>query len=188
VTGTLDGGSAPIADGSGPEVPAQKDWAAAAEEGRASRVAAEADRRFAPPAVDAVLFPVELLQALIDAARQGLPNEACGIIAGDVPAGRGGIATRFHALRNAAASPYRYLIDPDEQLRVMLAIDDADETVWGIFHSHVGSPAEPSATDVGLAQYPDSLYLICSLAGEVPAVRAWSIRDGDVREVTLNVG
>src|SRR3989304_6189139 len=69
----------------------------------------------------------------------------------------GGSALRFHALANAAASPYRYLIDPGEQLHVMLAIDDADEVVWGIFHSHVRSPAEPSPTDIGLAFYPAAL-------------------------------
>ena len=96
-----------------------------------------------------------------------------------------GQPTRFLGLRNAAASPYRYLIDPDEQLRVMLQIDDADEVVWGIVHSHVASPPEPSATDVGLAAYPDALYLICSLAGATPVVRAWSIRDGAVSEVVL---
>ena len=48
----------------------------------------------------------------------------------------------------------------------MLDIDDADEMVWGIVHSHVMSPAVPSDTDVGLAAYPDALYLICSLANE----------------------
>ena len=62
-------------------------------------------------------------------------------------------------MRNAAASPYRYLMDPDEQLRVLLEIDDADEVVWAIVHSHVASPPRPSATDVGLATYPDALYL-----------------------------
>ncbi len=80
----------------------------------------------------------------------------------------GGTATRFLPLTNVAASPYRYLIDPDEQLRAMLDIDDADEMVWGIVHSHVMSPAVPSDTDVGLAAYPDALYLICSLRGERP--------------------
>ena len=95
--------------------------------------------------------------------------------------------TRFLPLTNAAASPYRYLIDPDEQLRAMLDIDDADEVVWGIVHSHVASPAVPSDTDVGLAAYPDALYLICSLAGTEPVVRAWAIRDGVVDEVGLRV-
>ena len=70
----------------------------------------------------------------------------------------------------------------------MLAIDDADQVVWGIFHSHVASPAEPSVTDIGLAFYPDALYLICSLADPAaPHVRAWSIRDRVVSEVALQV-
>jgi len=38
---------------------------------------------------------------------------------------------------------------------------------------------------VGLAAYPDALYLICSLANPEPEVRAWSICDGSVREVVL---
>ncbi len=115
----------------------------------------------------------------------GRPNEACGLLAGTAPALEGGTATRFLPLTNAAASPYRYLIDPDEQLRAMLDIDDADEMVWGIVHSHVMSPAVPSDTDVGLAAYPDALYLICSLATPEPHIRAWSIRDGAVAEVTI---
>jgi proteasome lid subunit RPN8/RPN11 len=186
----MDGGSAPVPADAGPEVPSQSDWAAAAVSGQERRSAASRRDGGAVRAVVAgeAFLSAALLQDLIDAARDGHPNEACGILAGDRPAAEGGRPAAFHGLRNAAASPYRYLIDPEEQLRVMLAIDDADQVVWGIFHSHVGSPAEPSSTDVGLAQYPDALYLICSLAGEVPVVRAWSIRDGAVREVPLSVG
>jgi proteasome lid subunit RPN8/RPN11 len=133
-------------------------------------------------------LPAGLLQELIDWARAGYPNEACGIIAGDRFAAEGGHPLRFHGTRNAAESPYRYLIEPQEQLRLMLAIDDAGEAVWGIFHSHVRTPAEPSPTDVGLAFYPGSLYLICSLADEErPVVRAWTIEDGVIEEVTLEV-
>ncbi len=132
-------------------------------------------------------MPARILQELIDAAREGYPNEACGIIVGAGEADDGGRPTRFYPLRNAAESPYRYMIDPQEQLEVMLELEDSDEVLWGIFHSHVGSPPVPSATDIGLAYYPTALYLICSLAGQVPVVRAWAIREGAVSEVTLKV-
>jgi [CysO sulfur-carrier protein]-S-L-cysteine hydrolase len=155
------------------------EWAAAAEAG------ADADRGAISP-LRAVL-PAQLMQQIIDAARDGLPNEACGLLIGRALAEQGGLPTRYVALRNAAASPYRYLIDADEQLKVMLELDEADEVVWGIVHSHVASAAVPSATDVGLAFYPDSIYLVCSLAGEHPVVRGWSIRDGRVAEVALAV-
>lgn len=130
----------------------------------------------------------DLLQEVIDAARGGVPNEACGLLVSDRYVADGGAPLRYVALRNAAESPYRYLIDPQEQLRVWMALEDADEVVWAIVHSHVASAAEPSATDVGLAFFPESLYVICSLANpDAPAVRAWSIVDGAVTEVPLAV-
>lgn len=129
----------------------------------------------------------DLLQEVIDAARAGLPNEACGLLVGRAYAADSGAPERYVPLANAAASPYRYLIDPQEQLRVWLELEDAGEVVWAIVHSHVASPAVPSATDVGLAFFPDSLYVICSLAGEMPTVRAWSIRGDAVNEVPLAV-
>jgi [CysO sulfur-carrier protein]-S-L-cysteine hydrolase len=139
-------------------------------------------------AVQAVAIPAALLQELIDWARAGLPNEACGIIVGDRTAGEGGHPLRLVGLTNAAASPTRYLIDPTEQLQAITALEEAGEALWAIFHSHVASAAEPSRTDVGLALWPGSLYLICSLAhDERPVIRAWSIEDGQVAEVTLEV-
>ncbi|MGO9179548.1 MAG: Mov34/MPN/PAD-1 family protein [Candidatus Limnocylindrales bacterium] len=139
-----------------------------------------------PRTESAARLPRALRDELVDWARRGYPNEACGIVSADRSHDEGGGASRFHGLTNAAASPYRYLIDPAEQLRLMLELDDAGHVVWGVFHSHVRSPAEPSPTDIGLAFYPDSLYLICSLADmDSPVVRVWRIRDGAVTEVPL---
>jgi [CysO sulfur-carrier protein]-S-L-cysteine hydrolase len=168
-------------------VPSAADWSAAAEAGSSLR-AASGEHALPAWSPASTRISAALLQDLIDDARMGYPEEACGILAGDRPAEDGGGPTRYVPMRNAAASGARYLMDPEEQLRVMLEIDDAGEVVWGIFHSHVASPPEPSATDIGLAFYPDSLYLICSLAGEVPVIRGWSIRDGRVTEVVLEVG
>jgi proteasome lid subunit RPN8/RPN11 len=133
-------------------------------------------------------IPAPLLQELIDWARRGLPDEACGIVVGDRPFDDAGRPLRFEPLTNAAHSATRYLIDPGEQLRVLTAMDDAGEELWAIFHSHVASVAEPSRTDVELAYYPGSLYLICSLADDTrPVVRAWTIAHGHAAEVTLSI-
>ncbi|CAN5743045.1 hypothetical protein BH23CHL7_BH23CHL7_04000 [soil metagenome] len=165
----------------GPSGPAQEDWQAAAADGSAKRVVGGGT-------VGSATLPAALLQQIIDAAREDAPNETVGLLVGPAYAADRGTPTRYRRMTNAAASPYRYLLDSDEQLRVMLEIDDADEVVWGIVHSHVASPAVPSVTDVGLAYYPDSLYLVCSLAEPQPVVRAWIIRDGEVDEVALAVG
>ncbi len=132
--------------------------------------------------------PATVLHDLIDAMRVGLPNEACGILVSDKYWGAGGTALRWVGLRNAADSPYRYMIDAQEQLTVWMELDDADEVVWAIVHSHVASPARPSQTDIGLANYPDSLYVVCSLIDfDHPDVTAWSIVDGVLSEVPLVV-
>jgi proteasome lid subunit RPN8/RPN11 len=141
--------------------------------------------------VPAVTVPEALADELFEHALRGLPDEACGIVAGERSPFDGGAALRFYPTKNAERSPYRYRIDPEEQLRVMLEIDDRDEVVWAIFHSHTHSPAEPSPTDRRLAFYPGALYLIASLRDHAkPELRAWRI-EGDAEvpeEVVLAVG
>ena len=126
----------------------------------------------------------DLREQILVHARAGYPNEACGLLIGDRPAEAGGTALRFEATRNKAESPYRYEIDPDDLYRITVAADDADEVIWGIVHSHVGSPAVPSPTDIGLAFYPEALYLLVSLTDD--SLRAWRIVDGQVHEVALS--
>ena len=140
-------------------------------------------------------LPRALRDEMVDWARAGLPDEACGILAGSASLDAGGAAVAFHGLTNAAASPYRYLVDPLEQLHLLDALDEAGQAVWGIFHSHVRSPAVPSPTDVGTAAWPDgsptypgALYLLCSLSDpEAPEVRALTIGRGVVAGVALEL-
>lgn len=167
--------------------PDADDWRNAAQAGTARRDEAGGARTVPGWTPASAAMPAAILQELIDWARQGAPNEACGLLAAARSADDGGVPLRFLPMQNAANSPYRYLMDPDEQLRVMLDIDDHDGVIWGIFHSHVASKPEPSVTDIGLAFYPDAVYVICSLAGKMPEVRAWAIQDGRVGEVVLQV-
>ncbi|MBA2380868.1 MAG: M67 family metallopeptidase [Chloroflexi bacterium] len=140
------------------------------------------------PGPASVSLDAALLQAIVDHARAEDPNEACGLIVGDRPAAAGGTALRFEPTRNRAGSPYRYEIHPDDLLRLTIETDDADEVFWAIVHSHVRSPAWPSPTDVGLAFYPDALYLLVSLAQDQPAFGAFRIVDGTIHPVELLVG
>src|SRR4051795_10706091 len=104
-------------------------------------------------------------------------------------AGQNGEATRIYRARNAEESPFRYVIHPSDQFRITMEIEDQGEKIAAIYHSHTKSPAEPSQTDINLAEnWPDPLYLICSLADpDAPSVRGFAIRDGRVEEVALDV-
>jgi proteasome lid subunit RPN8/RPN11 len=125
-----------------------------------------------------------LLDEIVAHAREEAPNECCGMVAGS-----NGTATRVYRARNAEASPFRYTIHPQDQFRITMEIEERGEEIAAIYHSHTKSLAEPSQTDINLAEnWPDPLYLICSLAGpDAPGTRAFAIRDGRVEEVTLDV-
>jgi proteasome lid subunit RPN8/RPN11 len=124
----------------------------------------------------------ELYDDMVAHARAEAPNECCGMIAA-----RDGDAVEVYRAANAAASPLRYEIDGAEQYRIQMAIDEADLELGAIYHSHTRSEPYPSQTDINLAFYPDSLYIIVGLASGAPEVRAFSIRDGQVADAELVV-
>ena len=130
----------------------------------------------------------------LEMLRQALeerPDEACGILAGGFDADRGARAVAYHPARNAEASPYRYLVDSEDLVRIVFGIEEAGQELVGIFHSHTHTPAVPSPTDLRSAQYPDAYYLLATLTdAEAPperALRAWRIRDGASTEVPLAI-
>lgn len=124
-----------------------------------------------------------LVDEIVAHARAEAPNECCGMVAG-----ADGQATRVHRARNAEGSPLRYTIHPSDQFKIITEIEDRGEEVAAIYHSHTKSPAEPSQTDINLARnWPDPVYLICSIADPEPSVRGFAIRDGRVEEVDLLV-
>src|SRR5258708_4461191 len=124
----------------------------------------------------------ELVQQLIDHARAEAPNECCGMIATD-----DGHAIEVHGAVNSAASPLRYEIEPRDQYRIQMAIEDAGLALGAIYHSHTRSDPYPSQTDINLASYPDVLYIIVGVGGDEPEVRAYRITGGEVDEVQLEV-
>ena len=112
------------------------------------------------------------------------PNECCGILAG-----KDERIEKLHRMVNTEASPYRYRMDPKELLQVYREIDDRGWDIVAIYHSHTHSEAYPSATDVRLATWPESRYILVSLLDrENPPIRAFFIEDGTVTEEEVTVG
>ncbi|HZJ28738.1 MAG TPA: M67 family metallopeptidase [Solirubrobacterales bacterium] len=128
-------------------------------------------------------IPETLAEEIFAHAREDLPNECCGMVAG-----REGRATRVIRAENAEASPFRYSIAPGELFRLYREIEDAGEELVGIYHSHTKSEAYPSQTDVNLAGWPDAVYLIASLAEPgKPVLRGFWIRDGEISEADVEI-
>ena len=120
----------------------------------------------------------QLVDEMIAHAREDLPNEACGIIAG-----KDGQAVKLFRARNAEASPYRYSVHSDDLFRIWRECEQNGWEFLIVYHSHVESEAYPSPTDVRLAFWPEAYYVLVSLAEpDAPAVRAFRILDGQISE------
>ncbi len=139
-----------------------------------------------------------IIDAMVAHAREDLPNEACGIVHA-----RDGVPVEAYRVKNATASPYRYLMDPMQQFRLEQQRDETGETLFAIYHSHVASEARPSQTDRRQAffppaqddhdfdrepAYPGTWYILVSLAEEPPPVRAFQVRrGGEVDEEPIEI-
>jgi len=132
---------------------------------------------------DSLIVPQRIFEEMLTHCRQGYPNEACGIFAGE-----GNEVSKLYVMTNTEGSPVSYMMEPSEQFRAMKDMRAAGLSMVAIFHSHPSSPAYPSAKDVGLAFYEECVYVIASLAEEVPVVKGYSIREGEVREVRIIIG
>jgi [CysO sulfur-carrier protein]-S-L-cysteine hydrolase len=130
-------------------------------------------------------------QRVLDHCAAGLPNEACGILAG-----KGNKVGKVYFMTNAKPGPAYYEMDAEEQFRVMKDIRDSGSEMVGLFHSHPAGQAYPSSIDVEkaywpgsqLPNYPDAVYVIVSLLDRArPVARGFSIEEGRVNEVPLSV-
>jgi proteasome lid subunit RPN8/RPN11 len=128
----------------------------------------------------------EHIDAMIDHAKEDAPIECCGVLAS-----RDGEIVSLHRARNRENSPYRFDIDPLETKRILEAIEEAGTDLAGFYHSHTGSPAVPSPTDVrmmGPLFGPPYIHFVVGLEDpDVPSVRAWYIEGTDKAEQTYEL-
>lgn len=123
--------------------------------------------------------------AVVGHLLDGLPDEACGLLAG--PAGAAGApdtvdAVRFYPTANAAASSRVYTVEPRDHLRADRDAEDRGLEIVGVVHSHTHTEPYPSPTDVAQAPDPTWHYVIVSFRTGVASVRSYRIVDGTVSE------
>ena len=130
---------------------------------------------------DRLILSKDLLDQVISHCKSVYPNEACGLLAGNR-----NIAEKIYRITNIEKSGVSYMMDPDEQFRVMKEMRKNGHEMVAIYHSHPHSQAYPSPVDISLAFYPDPVYLIAGFTNQDrPEVRAFRILEGDVREVRI---
>lgn len=132
-----------------------------------------------------VTLPDEVAGRAIGMARAGLPNEACGLVAGSAAVDWAGPSpielVSVVPVANALGAPDAFALDGQGMIDAEAAIDAAGHVPVGVYHSHPTSEARPSARDVADAGTYDPehrfVHVIVSLQGFAPMVRVWRFGD-----------
>jgi proteasome lid subunit RPN8/RPN11 len=123
---------------------------------------------------------------MVQHALEDAPIEACGLLAAV-----DGVVAEVRRAKNREASPYRFSIDPLETRKHEQAIDEAGAELAGFYHSHTGSAAVPSPTDIrmmGPFFGPPFVHFVIGVADrEAPEVRVWYIEGAERSEQEFEV-
>jgi len=128
-----------------------------------------------------------MVDQILEQSRAEYPDEACGVILGPIGADK---PTRLKPMINAAHSPTFYEFDPKDLLALYREVDDNDEEIVVIYHSHTETEAYPSRTDIAYAGEPGAHYVLVSTREEIaPATefRSYRIIDGVVTEEAVTI-
>jgi len=162
-----------------------------------------------------LVLPKRLWERVVAHCLDGLPLEACGLLAGfNLPGGHGQGAHAqqdigemgltggleeasgwnsavVHAVfpaHNAARSARLYTVEPRDLLHADRAAEEAGLCLIGVWHSHTHTDAYPSPTDVSQAPDPAWHYVLVSLRDSEPVVRSFRIEGSFVTEERIIEG
>lgn len=135
-----------------------------------------------------LILKQEDYQKILEHARTGLPNEACGLLGGYTKEDGSQVITDVYLLRNVDESREHFSMDPKEQFAAIKDIRSKGRELLGNFHSHPESPSRPSEEDIRLAYDSKIHYLILSLMEEGnPVLNSFHIEKGAVTKETLEI-
>lgn len=119
---------------------------------------------------------------MLNQARAELPNESCGYLLG-----QGDFVTQNFKMTNVDHSEEHFSFDPAEQFSAIRFARKEGLQVVGNWHSHPTSPSRPSQEDIRLANDPNIVYFILSLAEAEPVLNAFQIKAGQVEKLSLEI-
>jgi [CysO sulfur-carrier protein]-S-L-cysteine hydrolase len=125
--------------------------------------------------------------AIVAHARRDHPDEACGVVTGPVGSDR---PERFVPMENAERSPTGFRFDSEALLQLYRELDDRDEEMVVIYHSHTATEAYPSRTDIANAAEwnPEPHWVLVSTRDpEDVEFRSYRIVDGEFTEEPVEV-
>jgi proteasome lid subunit RPN8/RPN11 len=133
------------------------------------------------PLKEIILAPDHMDQMQAHVSHES-PLEACGLIGGI-----NGRSLEVFPVDNILQSPFRFQIDPQEQLRLFNILEDRRWDLLAMYHSHPKGPDTPSDTDISEASYPDAVNLIWSKQYSIWRCNAFIIAASQYHEIQISL-
>ena len=125
-------------------------------------------------------------EIILKHARENLPEEACGLIAGSEDE-NGRLIEKVYYLTNVDHAEDNFTLDPKEQLSAIKDMRANGLKPLGNWHSHPSSPSRPSQEDIKLAFDSNASYMIISFMAENPVLNSFHIENGQVEKEDLRI-
>jgi proteasome lid subunit RPN8/RPN11 len=117
-----------------------------------------------------------LIEDIRRAGERAYPAECCGVLGGRISDVKE-VLQLAPMVNRRTDDPYRYLIAPDDLLRITLELRRSELEVLGYYHSHPDHPAEPSAFDSENA-WPWYSYVIVRVdQGRANDITSWVLEE-----------
>ena len=134
--------------------------------------------------MESIILPRQLVNRILYQAQSSPDAEICGLITA-----KAGRPLRCIPVPNISDQPQQlFAMDPKRQIDALRMMREQGEGLFGIYHSHPHSPAQPSDRDLQQVGYPDALYIIVSLNTRgVLEMRGFRLREGKAIQVQLEI-
>jgi len=129
-----------------------------------------------------IALPKSVYDEIVAHALKDTPIEACGYLAGI-----NGEVKYAIPMKNTDARNEHFSFDPQEQFDAFKKTQKEGLRLISVYHSHPETPARPSEEDIRLAFDPNVSYIIVSLAGEVPDMKSFIIKNKTVEKEEINI-
>ncbi len=133
-----------------------------------------------------VIIKKQDVEEMISYAREKLPQEACGLIAGS-DYGDERVIEKVYYLTNIDASNEHFSLEPKEQLQAVKDMRARGLKPIGNWHSHPESPSRPSQEDKRLAYDSKASYLILSLMEKEAVLNSFHVENGETEKESLEI-
>ena len=128
-----------------------------------------------------------LYDNIVQYAKEHLPEEACGLIAGTEDEAGNRVVEKVYFLENIDHAHDHFTLSPKDQMNAIKDMRSLGLKPLGNWHSHPESPSRPSEEDIRLSFDSKASYMILSLMADNPVLNCYHVESEEYSKEDLRI-